>query len=41
VNYFDIGRAAVLSIALLALSVVVTAIQRSRAVQRLEQAGTR
>ena len=41
VNYFDIGRASVLSITLLGLSVVVTMIQRSRAVQRLEQAGTR
>lgn len=41
VNYFDIGRAAVLSIALFALSIVVTMVQRSRALQRLEQAGTR
>lgn len=41
VNYFDIGRAAVLSIALLGLSVIVTAIQRSRAVQHLERAGIR
>lgn len=41
VNYFDIGRAAVLSIALLALSVIATLVQRSRTFQRLEQAGTR
>lgn len=41
VNYFDIGRAAVLSLALLGLSVIVTLLQRSRTVQRLEQAGSR
>lgn len=41
VSYFDIGRAAVLSIALLLLSAVIVALQRSRAAQRLERAGTR
>ncbi|MDO9397891.1 MAG: sugar ABC transporter permease [Herbiconiux sp.] len=41
VHYFDIGRAAVLSIALLMLSLVVTAVQRSGYGRRLEQGGTR
>ncbi|QBJ96992.1 sugar ABC transporter permease [Rhodococcus sp. ABRD24] len=41
VNYFDIGRAAVLSIALLALSLLVTAAQRTGYARRLEEGGTR
>ncbi len=41
VDYFDIGRAAVLSLVLLALSVVVTAMQRSRYGRALESAGSR
>jgi multiple sugar transport system permease protein len=41
VHYFDIGRAAVLSIALLLLSLVVTVVQRTGYGRRLEQGGTR
>lgn len=41
VNYFDIGRAAVLSISLLALSLLVTAAQRTGYARRLEEGGTR
>lgn len=41
VHYFDIGRAAVLSIALLALSLVVTALQRTGYAKRLEKGATR
>lgn len=41
VNYFDIGRAAVLSVTLLALSLLVTAAQRTRYARRLEEGGSR
>ncbi len=41
VRFFDLGRAAVLSIALLALSLVVTAAQRTGYARRLERGGTR
>jgi multiple sugar transport system permease protein len=41
VQYFDAGRAAVLAVALLALSLVVTAMQRGRFGRRLEEAGAR
>ncbi|MFZ4841278.1 carbohydrate ABC transporter permease [Mycetocola saprophilus] len=41
VHYFDIGRAAVLSLALLVLSVAVTAIQRTGYARRLENGGSR
>jgi multiple sugar transport system permease protein len=41
VQYFDVGRAAVLAVALLALSLLVTAVQRGRFGRRLEEAGAR
>ncbi len=40
VRYFDVGRAAVLAVVLLALSLLVTALQRGPG-QRLERAGSR
>lgn len=41
VHYFDIGRAAVLSIVLLTLSLAVTALQRTGYARRLELGGSR
>jgi multiple sugar transport system permease protein len=41
INYFDLGLAAVLSVVLLALSLLVTLLQRTRTAARLEQAGFR
>lgn len=41
INYFDIGRAAVLSLVLLALSMIVALLQRSRYGRQLEEAGAR
>ncbi|MFZ4894922.1 carbohydrate ABC transporter permease [Plantibacter sp. Mn2098] len=41
IRYFDLGRAAVLSVFLLGLSLVITGAQRSRTGRTLETAGTR
>lgn len=41
IQYFDVGRAAVLAVTLFALSLVVTGVQRSRYARRLEAAGSR
>nr|WP_246293283.1 sugar ABC transporter permease [Naumannella cuiyingiana] len=41
VHFFDIGRAAVLSLALLALSILVTAVQRTGYARRLEAGAVR